>query len=60
MNYYCTLENGTYVVWIGTRTKRVFGASGPTVEVAWGRLMYALSQRDDPKAKPRVRLVEVK
>ena len=60
MTYFCTHQDNVWTVWIGTRTHRVYEASDPSLELAMGKLAYALSQRDDPNARPYVHLVEVK
>jgi hypothetical protein len=59
MTIYVTHKGNVWTAWIQRRDgTRIYEASGNSLELAVGRLVYALSQRDDPAAKPRVRIVE--
>ena len=52
-------EDGREVTaWVEKGGVRIEEASGYSLEMAVGRLVYALSQRDDPKAEPHVEIVE--
>jgi hypothetical protein len=56
---YHSVKGHTHTAWIeDERGVRVWEASGYTRAVAITNLLDALSQRDDPKAKPRVQIVE--
>ena len=48
----------TVTAWIERDGVRVWEASGDSLELAIGRPVYALSQRDDPGATPHVEIVE--
>jgi hypothetical protein len=58
MKIYCSTKGDTVTAWIEDHGKRVWEADGDTLELAVGRLIYALSQRDDPNATPKVEIVE--
>ena len=58
MTIYYSEQGRTVTAWIEQGGVRVYEASGSSLELAVGRLVYALSQRDDPQAKPRIRIVE--
>jgi ribosomal protein S11 len=60
MKIYYTDENGNVTAWVEQGGKRAYEASAYSLEMAVGRLVYALSQRDDPKAEPSVIIEERK
>ena len=47
-----------YTAWLEENGKRIWEASGPSLKDAVWNLFYALSQRDDPDAKPIFQIVE--
>ena len=58
MTIYYTEHGSTVTAWIEQKGVRVYEASGNSLEMAVGRLVYALSQRDDPAAAPKVIIEE--
>ena len=58
MTIHYSQKGGTVTAWIVKDGERVYEASGDSLELAVGRLIYALSQRDDPAAKPHFAIVE--
>ena len=58
MTIFYSQKGRTVTAWIEQNGVRVFEASGSSLELAVGRLVYALSQSDDPQLKPHVAIVE--
>lgn len=58
MTIHYSTTGRTVTAWIERDGVRVWEASGDSLELAIGRLIYSLSQRDDPNAKPHVEIVE--
>jgi hypothetical protein len=47
-----------HVAWLEVNGERTWEAEGTTEANAIFNLLYALTQRDDPKAKPAFKIVE--
>ena len=60
MTFYYSQDSDAVTAWIEHNGVDVYEASGGSLETALGNLVYALSQRDDPKATPIIRVVEKK
>jgi hypothetical protein len=58
MTIHYELQGRTVTAWLERKGVRIAEASGNSLEMAIGRLIYELSQRDDPAATPRLRVVE--
>ena len=59
MTVHVTHKGDVWTAWIQRRDGgRIYEASGNSMKDAVWNLAYALSQRDDPNAKPRFRIVE--
>ena len=58
MTIHWATDEGMITAWIERNGLRVYAASGYSLEIAIGRLVYALSQRDDPEGQPHVEIVE--
>ena len=58
MTIYYSQQGRTVTAWIEQGGVRVYEASGDSLAEAGWRLVEALANRDDPQAKPCVRIVE--
>jgi hypothetical protein len=58
MIVYCSKKGRVWTAWIEEDGKRIWEASGSSQKDAIWNLFYALSQRDDPNAKPVFKIVE--
>jgi hypothetical protein len=58
MTIHYSQKGRTVTAWLERKGVRIAEASGNSLEMAIGRLVYAFSQGDDPAATPRIRVVE--
>jgi hypothetical protein len=58
MTFYYSVRDSTYTVWIEYQGTKTYEASGNSLEMALGNLVYALSQGDDPNRKPLIKVIK--
>jgi hypothetical protein len=60
MTIYFRQQGREITAWIERSGVKVYESTAASLELAIGQLCVALANRDDPAAKPRVRIIEVK